>query len=122
MKSKTKINKQARRKFNPEIVETIFLAKKNKKWIKIANILSRPRRLKISVNLERIEKESKEGDSIVVPGKVLGSGIITKKIRIAALSFSHEAEKRLKNKKCELETLKREIEINPKAEGVKILT
>jgi|SRR3989338_424383 len=121
MKSKTKIEKQLKRKINPELVETIIKAKKNDKWLGIASLLSAPRKLKISVNLEKIEKESKEGDTIIVPGKVLSQGDISKKIRIAALSFSQQAREKLKNRKCEIVTIKEEISKNKEAKGVKIL-
>lgn len=121
MKSKTKIDKQARKKTNTELVETIIKAKKNDKWLEVAGLLSVPRRLKIEKNLGEIDKESKEGDTIIVPGKVLAEGEISKKIRISALSFSQEAEKKLKAKKCEIISLINEIEKNKKAEGVKIL-
>ena len=121
MKSKTKIDRQTRRKTNPEVVETIIKAKKNEKWLRIAEILSSPRKNKIAVNLDKIEKESKEGDTIVIPGKVLSQGGISKKIRLVALSFSEEAERKLKEKKCEIVSIIKEIEINPKAQGVKIL-
>ena len=84
-------------------------------------MLSAPRRRKIQVNLEKIEKETKEGDTVIVPGKVLSQGDITKKIRVAALNFSSTAEKKLKSKKCELVSIKEEIKINPRAEGIKIL-
>jgi len=121
MKSKTKINEQAKKKLNPEIVETIFLAKKNKNWLKIADILSRPRRKKSILNLDQIDNQTKEGDTIVVPGKVLGEGNVTKKLRIVALQFSEEARKKLKDKKCEVVTIKQEIEKNKDAKGVKII-
>ena len=121
MKSKTKIEKQLKRKINPELVETIIKAKKNDKWLGIASLLSAPRKLKIYVNLEKIEKESKEGDTIIVPGKVLSQGDISKKIRIAALSFSQQAREKLKNRKCEIVTIKEEISKNKEAKGVKIL-
>jgi len=121
MKSKTQIDKQAKIKRNPELIETIIKAKKNEKWLGIASILSQPRKRKVQVNLEKIEKESKEGDTILVPGKVLGLGDITKKIRIAALSFSQEAEKKLKAEKCDIISIIEEIKKNPKAQGVKII-
>lgn len=121
MKSKTLIDKQMKRKLNPEVVETIIKAKKNEKWVEIAGLLSMPRSKRIEVNLNKIDKESKEGDTILVPGKVLSSGDISKKIRIAAISFSLEAEKKLKNKKCEIVRIKEEIEKNPKMQGVKII-
>lgn len=121
MKSKTLIDKQAKRKLNTEVVETIIKAKKKDKWLEIAGILSMPRRLRVGINLDKIEKESKEGDTILIPGKVLGNGNITKKIRIVALSFSQEAEKKLKERKCEIVSITEEIEKNPKMQGVKII-
>ncbi len=121
MKSKTLIEKQMKRKLNPEIVETIIKAKKNSAWLEVADILSRPRKKSISINLDKIERESKEGDTMVVPGKVLGVGDISKKIRIVALSFSEEARKKLKEKNCEVVSILEEIKINPKAQGIRIL-
>ncbi len=121
MKSKTLIDKQAKRKYNPDLVETILKAKKHEKWQRVAGLLSLPRKLKIEKNLDEIDKESKEADTIIVPGKVLGNGEISKRIRIAAVSFSKESIRKLKEKKCEIVSLKKEIEINPEARGVKIL-
>lgn len=121
MKSKTKIDEQLTRKKNPELMASILKAKKNEKWLGIAGLLSSPRRNKIAVNLDEIDKNSKEGDTIIVPGKILSSGEISKKIRIAALSFSQEAEKKLKAEKCELVSLVEEIKKNPKMQGVKII-
>jgi len=121
MKSKTLIDNQAKRKLNPELVETILNAKKNEKWVKIAGILASPRRNKVIANLDEIDKASKEGDTILIPGKILGKGDVSKKLRIVALSFSEEARKKLKDKKCEIVTIREEIKINPKAQGVKTL-
>jgi large subunit ribosomal protein L18e len=121
MKSKTLISKQAERKGNPDIVETIRQAKKNEKWIRVASIVAYPRRKRIELNLDIIDKESKEGDIVVVPGKVLGKGEINKKIVIAALGFSEEARNKLKEKKCEIKSILEEINKNPKAQGIKAL-
>lgn len=121
MKSKTKIDKQIRRKTSSELVETIIKAKKNKAWLEVASILSSPRRRKIDVNLDKIDKESEEGDTVVVPGKVLGDGEISKKISIAALSFSEQAREKLQEKKCKIFNLIEEIKSNPKGEGIKII-
>lgn len=121
MKSKTKIDKQIRRKTSSELVETIIKAKKNKAWLEVASILSSPRRRKIDVNLDRIDKESKEGDTVIVPGKVLGDGEISKKISIAALSFSEQAREKLQEKKCKIFNLIEEIKSNPKGDGIKII-
>ena len=121
MSLKIRIDRKLERKTNPELAETILAAKKEKAWIKISNILAYPRRKRIAINLDKIDKESKEGDTIIVPGKVLGEGDISKKIVIAAFSFSQDALKKLKAKKCDTKSLIKEIKENPKAQGVKII-
>jgi large subunit ribosomal protein L18e len=121
MKSKTKIDKQLRRKKNPEIVETIIMAKKNDKWLDVARLLSQPRSNLSQINLDKIEGETEEGDTILIPGKVLGEGEVSKKIRVVALGFSNKAMEKLGRKKCEIVKIKDEIKKNGKFEGVKII-
>ncbi len=121
MKSKTKIEKQTLKKRNPEIVETIRAAKKKEKWLKIAGILSGPRRKMPNLNLTEIDKDSKEGDTVVVPGKVLSQGEINKKIKVVALGFSEKAREKLMKSKSDPTTILEEIKKNPDAKGVKML-
>ena len=121
MKSKTKIEKQTLKKRNPEIVETIRAAKKKEKWIKIAGILSGSRRKMPILNLTYINKNSKEGDIIVVPGKVLSQGEINKKIKVVAFGFSEKAREKLMKSKSDPTIILEEIKKNPDAKGVKVL-
>ena len=120
-KSKTKIEYQLKRKKNPELVETIILAKKHVKWLELASILSGPTRKIYSVNLDKIEKKSTPGDILVIPGKVLSLGEISKKIRVVALGFSEKAKEKLLKSNCEVRLLKDEIKDNKEAKGVKII-
>ena len=121
IKSKTRIEKQLNSKRNPELVETIILAKKNPAWIEIASILSKPSRNRTQLNLERINKESKEGEIIVVPGKILSVGEIDKKIKLVALNFSEKAKEKLQKAGCTIESLLEEIKKNKEAKNIKIL-
>lgn len=121
IKSKTKINKQTKRKTNLELVETIRIAKKHKAWLKVAGLLSSSRRKRASINLDKINKESKAGDIIVVPGKVLSMGDVDKKIRIVALGFSEKAKEKLKKAGCDAISIFEEIKQNPEAKAVKVL-
>ena len=121
MISKTKIKKRLKRKADKYIVETVNAAKKNKEWNKLAQIISSSRKKYSSVNLKEIEKETKEGDTVIIMGKVLGLGDVTKNIRICALNFSESAREKLKENKSEVVTILEEINKNPKAQGVKIL-
>ena len=121
MKTKTKISKQEKRKTNPELVETIRKARKNEKWLEVAGILSSSRKKRAEINLDKINKESKEKDIIVIPGKVLSQGEINKKIKVVALGFSESAKEKLLNSKCEIVSILEEIKKNPEAKGIKIL-
>lgn len=119
MKSKTKIEKQLKRKTNSVLVETIILAKKNKPWYKVAEILSTPTKKQPAVNVGELVKENSE--IVVVPGKVLSQGELDKKLKIVALSFSEGAREKILSAKGEAVSIIEEIKKNPSAKGVKIL-
>jgi len=121
MKSKTKISKQIERKTNPELVETIKAAKKNESWKEVAAILSGPRRNFLNLNLGEIDSQTKEGEAVVVPGKVLSQGEITKKIKIIALNFSGKAKERLEKGKISHLDIMEEIKKNPGGKNIRIL-
>jgi large subunit ribosomal protein L18e len=121
MKSKRLIGKQTRKKNSINLVKTIASAKKNKNWIRVAGILSSPRRRRINMNIGEISEKSREGEDVVVPGKILSQGEINKKIKIVALNFSKKAEEKLKKEGCEIITILEEIKKNPEMKGLKIL-
>ena len=118
--SNTHIKEKARRKTNLVLVETIKLAMKNPSWLKLAHVLSGPTKKQISLNLSQIDANAKTGDTIVIPGKVLSQGELTKKVRICALSFSSSAIEKMKETKSEAATILDEIKKNPKADGIKV--
>lgn len=121
MISKTKIDKKMKRKTNQELVKLVRKLKKNKGWIEVANLLSYPRRKKIARNIDEINKEAENNITIVVPGKLLGKGIVDKKIKVVAFSFSHEALRKLKEKHCEALLIEEELNKNPQGKGLKIV-
>ncbi|MBI2631625.1 50S ribosomal protein L18e [Candidatus Pacearchaeota archaeon] len=119
--SKTKLKMQLKRKTSSDLRNTISLALKNKNWNHIAKMLSTPTRNHATVNLTDIEIKTSVGDTVVIPGKVLSLGEISKKIRICALSFSSGALQKIKKTKSEIVSLAEEISKNPKAEGIKLI-
>ncbi|MBU0590597.1 50S ribosomal protein L18e [Candidatus Micrarchaeota archaeon] len=84
-----KINKD-----NGVLLSLIEKLMKSKKpvWKRVAKELARPRRSKVEVNLSKIEQFAPEDSTIIVPGKVLGAGMLSKKLTIAAFSFSSSAK------------------------------
>lgn len=119
MISKTQISKRTKKKRNPEIVETISLAKKNN-LLDLAKKLSGPSRLYININLDELNKLN--SNKIIVIGKILGYGEINKKINIAALGFSEKAREKLKKSGCETNRIIEVIKNNKKLEGVEIIS
>lgn len=119
--SKNFTKKRTKKKTNSVLVETIALALKNKPWNALAHKLSGSTRNFSAVNLSQIDKATTPGDTIVVPGKVLSKGEITKKVRVCALGFSEAAIEKLKQTKSEIVSIADEIKKNPKFTGVKII-
>ena len=119
--SKTTLKVRMHRKTNPMLATAIKLAVKSPSWIKLAKLLSQSTRKHSSVNLAEIDKQTSLGDSVLVPGKVLSIGEITKKIRICSLGISQEALEKLKKTRSEWISILEEIKIKSKAEGLKII-
>ncbi|MDD5023143.1 MAG: 50S ribosomal protein L18e [Candidatus ainarchaeum sp.] len=84
-------------KTNTNLVGLINRLRQEKRpfWKKVAEMLSRPRSRMITLNISKLEKLGNEGSTILVPGKVLGDGRISKKFKVAALNFSGSAKKQI---------------------------
>ncbi len=82
-------------KDDPLLVSLIEMLKKEKKpiWKKVMRELDKPRRQRAQVNLSKIDLYGSSDGVVLVPGKVLGSGSLTRGMTIAAFSFSDTAEK-----------------------------
>jgi large subunit ribosomal protein L18e len=121
MKSKNLIEKQIKVKNNSTLVETIRLAKNHKGWFRVAEIMSRPRRDSFEINLSELDKLAKEGETIVVPGKILSAGELNKKLKLVAVNFSEKSKEKILKSKSEIIFMNDEIKKNPDAKGVRIL-
>ncbi len=91
-------------KSNPELQKTIetlrkkAYTEKSNLWLRIAEDLEKPTRKRIIVNVSKINRVAKEGETIIVPGKVLASGSLEKKVTIIAWQFSNSALKKIAEK------------------------
>lgn len=86
-------------------------------WERVADDLEKSNRRRTEVNLSRIARASKEGETVVVPGKVLGSGDMSHKATVVAFSFSSSALRKLEQAKCESMTIAQFLEKNPEGSG-----
>jgi large subunit ribosomal protein L18e len=89
-------------------------------WGDVAERLEKPRRTHAEVNLGRIERYAQEDETVVVPGKVLGSGVLQKDVTVAAVDFSGTAETKI-DKVGEAVSLEQAIENNPEGSHVRVI-
>ncbi len=86
-----------------DLLSSAYTSDKSPKlWKRVHTLLAVPARRRTSVNLYKINKYSKEGDNIVVPGKVLSVGMMDHKINIAALEYSKKAADLLASAGCRM--------------------
>ena len=121
MQSRTKIKLHLRKKTSIELRQTIAEALKNPNWKKFAQILASSTRKQSALNLFQIDKQTTPGDTVIIVGKVLSKGELTKQVSIVALSISQPALKKLPHSKSKFKTILEEIKSNKKAEGLKFL-
>jgi large subunit ribosomal protein L18e len=116
------------RKSNPYLKDTILnLSKISREagsvfWRDIAERLSEGRERYASINLGKIDRLVKDGETVVVPGSVLGSGYFEKKkVTVSALSISEKAREKLTSSGSKFITLEDLAKDNPKGTNFKIL-
>ena len=86
------------KKSNPNLISLIYNLRKQSYeegvaiWKDVAIKLEKPTRNHAEVSIEHINKHTEEGESVVVPGKVLSDGKLDHKVTVAALGFSKNAE------------------------------
>ncbi|MFW6040395.1 MAG: 50S ribosomal protein L18e [Thermoplasmatota archaeon] len=114
-------------KTNPILVQLVEeLKEKSRKeeapiWRDVAERLEKPSKNWAEVNLSAIERHTEEGDTIVIPGKVLGSGYLTKNVTVGSFKFSKSAKKSIEEAGGKSITIRKLADQNPKGSGVKII-
>ena len=68
-----------------------------------------------------ISRNAKEGETIIVPGKVLGYGDVGARITIAAFKFSEMARRKILEGKGKALSIQELMKENPKGVGVRIM-
>ena len=92
-----------------------------KLWKRIANELEGPTSKRRAVNLSRINRYSKNNDTVIVPGKVLSMGSLDKKVTIAAYNFSKSAIEKINSSGSKAISINELVKQNPKANKVRII-
>ena len=90
-------------------------------WKAIAKELDKPKRIRVAVNLSRIDRHTEEGAVVAVPGKVLAAGNLSKGVKIAAFNFSEGAVEKITAAKGEIMSLEALVASGIEPSQIKIM-
>ncbi|MCJ7450747.1 MAG: 50S ribosomal protein L18e [Candidatus Nanohaloarchaeota archaeon QJJ-9] len=113
-------------KTNPVLRETIIklekAARKNDAPVyeKAAEELKSSKRKQVEVNLSKLERKVEDGETVLIPGKVLGAGQFNKDAKISAFKFTDSAKQDIEEE-GEAYFIQDLIEENPEGEKVKVI-
>tara|TARA_Y100000310_G_scaffold336613_1_gene421637 strand:+ start:750 stop:1115 length:366 start_codon:yes stop_codon:yes gene_type:complete len=90
-------------------------------WKRVARDLEKPRRNVRAVNLSRINRYTKEDEIIIVPGKVLGDGVLEHKLTISAFSYSKSALEKINKAQAKAMLIKDLMGMDIKGKRIRII-
>ena len=90
-------------------------------WSRIATDLEKPTRQRRVVNLSSLSRHTKENETVVVPGKVLGAGSIDHKLTISAFQYSDGAKEKLEKAGAKIVSITELTKNNPSGKGIRII-
>jgi large subunit ribosomal protein L18e len=121
------MTKPIEKKSNPRLTHLIVMLKDASRtneaniWREIAKRLDSPAKNYAEVNISKISRYANEGETILVPGKVLGSGVLDLPVKVAALNFSESAVSKITGANGMCMTIEELLRDNPKGSRVRIL-
>jgi large subunit ribosomal protein L18e len=98
-------------------------SKKNKApiWSRLAELALKPSSVRRTINLSQIDKMTKDNDTIIVPGKVLGTGNVSHKITLCSFSISNSGAQKIIQAGGKIQSYSELIKAHPTGKGVVII-
>ncbi len=90
-------------------------------WRDIAKRLEKPSRVWAEVNISRISFHVKKGETLIIPGKLLGAGDIDYPVTVAAFKSTNGAREKITSAGGTVLTIPQLVQKNPKGKGVRII-
>ncbi|MBI3859930.1 MAG: 50S ribosomal protein L18e [Thaumarchaeota archaeon] len=103
------------------MLERAGKAGKARIWAEASRMLSRPGLTKVEINVGRLSRIAAPGEALLVPGKVLGGGIIDNKVVVGAFLFSGAAKAKISAAGGSAVTLEQLLKKFPKGSGVRLV-
>ena len=104
----------------------VMLEKAGKKqkapiWTEASSLLSGPTSNRVAVNLGRISRIVGDAEAVFVPGKVLGTGVMGRKVTVGAFAFSGSAKSKIEASGGSALTIGEFLKKYPKGSGVRLV-
>lgn len=98
-------------------------SKKNKApiWSRLAELALKPSSARRTINISQIDRLTKDNDTIVVPGKVLGTGNMSHKITLCSFSISNSGVQKIIQTGGKIMSYTELIKTHPTGKGVIII-
>jgi large subunit ribosomal protein L18e len=115
------------KKTNPRIISLIADLKSRSRennapiWREIAERMQGPQRGYATVNVSRINRHTAAGETIVVPGKVLGAGELNHPVAVGAFDFSDGARSKIADAGGECLTIEELVVRAPTGSNVRVI-
>jgi large subunit ribosomal protein L18e len=89
-------------------------------WATVADRLERPRHQVTPVNVGHLDRLTKAGETVVVPGKLLAEGRLSKQLTVAAVAYSKEARTKVHAAGGSAITVHELLKAHPDGTGVRL--
>ena len=115
------------RKENAELAHVLVALRKASKtheapiWAAVASKLARPRRKAKPVNVGHLERLAAAKETVVVPGKLLAHGTLTKPLVVAAFHYSADARTKIHAAGGTTLSISELLKTNADGKGVRLL-
>ena len=105
---------------------TVMLERAGKKqkariWTEASEMLTSTAGTRVEVNLGRISRVVEDGAAVFVPGKVLGNGLLLRKVTVGAFAFSAGARTKIEASGGKALSVEEFLKKYPKGSGVKLV-
>ncbi len=114
------------RKENPELHRMLIELRRAARsheapiWGAVAEKLARPRHAVTPVNVGHLDRLADEGETLVVPGKLLADGTLSKPLTVAAFQYSREARAKIHGAGGTALTIEELLKAKPDGTGVRL--
>lgn len=114
-------------KSNPEVTNLIAALRKggwkndSALWRDVARRLEKPNRSWATVNVSKLPRVASKGETVLVPGRLLGSGSIDFPLTVASMGASESARSKVEAAGGKCISVRELFDSNPKGSKVRII-